>query len=130
MNNLAISAKNDLYSSMGAQTSAPTGESCLHHRIELLRELAVSLLTELESLRASAAPSNSGISLEEEVKQFEIDLIRAALNKAKGNQARAARILRVKHTTLNAKIKRYQIQLSGRDCAAPFVGDEPEIPCA
>jgi DNA-binding NtrC family response regulator len=40
-------------------------------------------------------------------------VIRAALEKTGGNQARAARLLGIKHTTLNAKIKRYKIGWDG-----------------
>jgi transcriptional regulator with GAF, ATPase, and Fis domain len=47
------------------------------------------------------------------VKKFEADLIRAALVRTGGNQARAARLLGVKHTTLNAKIKRHQLLFGG-----------------
>jgi len=71
----------------------------------------MSLLTELDSLQGSAYSAAKGnLSLDNEVKQFEVSLIRAALYEAGGNQARAARILGVKNTTLNAKIKRFQIQ--------------------
>jgi len=50
------------------------------------------------------------VDLHEAVKRFEIEIIRTALEKARGNQAKAARMLGVKHTTLNAKVKRYQIR--------------------
>ena len=38
---------------------------------------------------------------------YEVELIRRALKLTSGNQARAARLLGVKATTLNSKIKRY-----------------------
>jgi DNA-binding NtrC family response regulator len=44
------------------------------------------------------------------VRRFETDLIRWALMRTGGHQRRAARILNLKVTTLNAKIKRYRIQ--------------------
>jgi transcriptional regulator with GAF, ATPase, and Fis domain len=81
----------------------------------------------LETL-GHAAPAAAGkIRLDDEVKRFEIDLIRAALNRAHGNQARAARMLGVKKTTLNAKIKRYQILPAGHDLDTPFVTEKHEI---
>jgi DNA-binding NtrC family response regulator len=68
------------------------------------------LLTELESLRQPIAlEPEGGLNLEDELKRYEIGLIRAALDKADGSQTRAARMLGVKITTLNTKIKRYQI---------------------
>jgi len=37
------------------------------------------------------------------------------LERTGGNQVRAARLLGVKATTLNAKLKRYRISFAGRD---------------
>jgi DNA-binding NtrC family response regulator len=82
----------------------------LHNRLDELRAIARYLLTELESLgRAAAREPERKSSLDDEVKRYEIALIRAALDKADGSQTRAARMLGVKVTTLNTKIKRYQI---------------------
>ena len=94
--------------------------------LRALRELALSLLTELETLERAAPATSRKIRLDDEVKRFEIDLIRAALDKAHGNQARAARMLGVKHTTLNAKIKRYQMQHAGRDFDTTLVTEKHE----
>lgn len=55
-----------------------------------------------------------GINFDDEVKSFEILLIERALEQTGGSQLRAARLLNLKHTTLNAKIKRYDIQLGRR----------------
>ena len=75
-----------------------------------LRAMARSLLTELDSLGRPDAPEPDGkLNLDDELKRYEIGLIRAALDKAGGSQTRAARMLGVKVTTLNTKIKRYQI---------------------
>ena len=75
-----------------------------------LKELASMLLRKVETLEGerSAADQNQ-ISLYDEVRRFETDLIRRALVRAGGNQRRAARLLGVKVTTLNTKIKRYKI---------------------
>jgi transcriptional regulator with GAF, ATPase, and Fis domain len=103
-------------------------EGMFHNRIELLREITLSLLSELESLGRSTAPDpDASLTLDEEVKRFEIALIRAALDQAHNNQARAARMLGVKPTTLNAKIKRYQLQISGCAGHAEFPNGKHEI---
>jgi DNA-binding NtrC family response regulator len=68
------------------------------------------LLGAVEALKTSNSNGReTKLNLYEEVKRFESDLIRAALVRTGGNQSRAARLLGVKHTTLNAKIKRYGI---------------------
>jgi DNA-binding NtrC family response regulator len=51
-----------------------------------------------------------GINFYDEVKRFEIDLIRRALDQTAGHQSRAARLLGLNATTLNSKIKTYNIQ--------------------
>ncbi len=51
----------------------------------------------------------SGIDFNEAVKQFEIAAIKAALKQCRGIQAQAAQMLGLKPTTLNAKIKLYEI---------------------
>lgn len=50
-----------------------------------------------------------GVSFYDEVKRFEIDLIRRALDQTGGHQSRAARLLGLNATTLNSKIKSYNI---------------------
>lgn len=50
-----------------------------------------------------------GVNFYEEVKRFEIDLIRRALDQTAGHQSRAARLLGLNATTLNSKIKSYNI---------------------
>jgi transcriptional regulator with GAF, ATPase, and Fis domain len=52
-----------------------------------------------------------GINFYEEVRRFEIDLIRRALEQTGGHQSRAARLLGMNATTLNSKIKTYNINL-------------------
>jgi DNA-binding NtrC family response regulator len=44
------------------------------------------------------------------MKQFEISLIKLALAQTGGHQARAAKLLNIKPTTLNTKIKQYGIE--------------------
>jgi len=52
-----------------------------------------------------------GVNFYDEVKRFEIDLIRRALDQTGGHQSRAARLLGLNATTLNSKIKSYNIHI-------------------
>jgi DNA-binding NtrC family response regulator len=96
-------------------TSAP------NDRVSRLLDLADMLLRETEILardKAFTDESNrlrslnfcDGIDFYGEVERFETGLIRLALDQTGGHQARAARLLRIKPTTLNSKIKLYGIE--------------------
>jgi transcriptional regulator with GAF, ATPase, and Fis domain len=77
-----------------------------------LKNLALSLLMEVQAL--SEVPTldiKNGIDFYEEVSRFEVDLIQRALAHTGGNQVRAARLLSMKVTTLNSKIKHYNISV-------------------
>lgn len=52
-----------------------------------------------------------GVNFYDEVKKFEIDIIRRALEQTAGHQSRAARLLGLNATTLNSKIKSYNIDI-------------------
>ena len=83
-----------------------------NERLNALRNLVLLLLREIESIqleRPGSADESAG--LQDQVQRFESDLIRQALYRTRGNQAQAARLLGVKHTTLNAKIHRHGISL-------------------
>ncbi len=88
-------------------------EATFENRLEALKDVALTLLDAVDSLRSSQSSRDHSLRLQDEVRRFETDLIRTALERTAGNQARAARLLGVKHTTLNAKIKRYKIQCEG-----------------
>jgi transcriptional regulator with GAF, ATPase, and Fis domain len=81
-------------------------------RVASLKVLALTLLHQIESreepLASGATPE---LNLHTEVHHFEAALIRNALVKTGGRQRRAARLLGVKVTTLNTKIKRHNINL-------------------
>lgn len=79
--------------------------------VSLIRALATTLLTEIDSLPGDEAFSNESdaFDLNNRVREFEIKLIRAALLRSGGNQRRAASILGLKTTTLHNKIKSYGI---------------------
>ncbi len=79
-------------------------------RLNTLRETVLELLDEVESLAISRPVDiKHGARFSDEVRQFEVSLIRTALGRTSGSQTRAARLLGLKPTTLNAKIKRYGI---------------------
>jgi transcriptional regulator with PAS, ATPase and Fis domain len=88
-------------------------------RLERLKAIASAIVEETLLLRyevafaEAATPSEtidlrSGLSFYEEVRRFEIRLIRMALNVTGNNQARAARLLGLGATTLHSKIKAYK----------------------
>lgn len=89
-------------------------------RVGRLVDLANELLREIETLALDQASTDEtgrvqtllltdGIDLSQEVRRFETNLIKLALNQTRGNQARAARLLNIKPTTLYSKIKLYGI---------------------
>ena len=85
----------------------------LNQRLKTLRELATTLLSEVEEMARVRPPDlKSGINIHEEVRRYEIELIERALRLTNGNQARAAHLLDIKTTTLNSKIKRYKLLAS------------------
>ena len=85
-----------------------SGESNVDVRLNTLRETVLQLLEEVESLAISRPVDiKRGARFSDEVRQFEVSLIRTALGRTSGSQTRAARLLGLKPTTLNAKIKRY-----------------------
>lgn len=60
------------------------------------------------------ADIRQGIDFYDEVSRFEVALITRALVETGGQQRRAARLLGLKATTLNAKIKQYGIECARR----------------
>jgi transcriptional regulator with GAF, ATPase, and Fis domain len=96
--------------------AAPGSSDLAAHNLNSLREAAITLLREVESLTNSQLrKSNRNFHLHEEVQRYEIELIRRALQRTGGNQRRAARLLGVKVTTLNCKIKRFGITLGDEE---------------
>jgi len=88
--------------------SSPTTEDA---RLASLKVLAHTLLNQVESLETLFADDGSTqLNLHDEVQRFEAAIIRSALLKTGGRQRRAARLLGVKVTTLNTKIKRLRIK--------------------
>ena len=105
-------------------SSSPTlriAEHSVRDRVQRLVTLALSLLNEAQNLARDKAFTDAstqlrslnvaeGIDFYKEVERFEIELIRLALDRTHGCQAEAARLLRIKPTTLNSKIKLLGIQ--------------------
>ena len=90
-------------------------ENLEHNRIQALKSLALLLLREVEQIERTNLVSgqcltDNDVTLMDDVQNYEAELIRSALLRSKGHQARAARILGIKNNTLNAKIKRYGIE--------------------
>jgi DNA-binding protein Fis len=92
-----------------------------NERLERIKEMAGALLDEAESLDHENALAESSANIDirlthktavnffDEVRRFEIHLISRAMELTGGNQARAARLLGLGTTTLNYKIKSYQL---------------------
>jgi transcriptional regulator with GAF, ATPase, and Fis domain len=94
----------------GVETKNARTTGDLGQRAQVLKDLALALLNEAQTLgEAQTLETASSIDFYDEVRRFEIELIKRALKKTGGHQMRAARLLNVKVTTLNSKIKRYHI---------------------
>jgi transcriptional regulator with GAF, ATPase, and Fis domain len=86
----------------------------VENRLEALKVLSNTIVHEIEALKKARGNDLLGkIDLAAEVQRFEEDLIRCALLRANGNQRQAARLLGVRTSTLNMKIKRFGISPSG-----------------
>lgn len=93
--------------------------------IDTLRELVLRLLCEVQSINEfSPGRIDNSLDFYEEVSRFEIDLIKRALLQTGGHQVRAAKLLNLKVTTLNSKIKHYNISLAALGNVFPLVGPE------
>lgn len=100
-----------------AKSNGGHGEVVAIQGIEVLKKLALGLLKEVEALEKARPPDVTGnISLYDEVRRFEVSIIRSALLRTGGHQGRAARLLGVKLSTLNTKIKRYEICIDALLC--------------
>ncbi len=71
-------------------------------------ESALEMIKRTEGM-TSEIDISKGVNFYDEIKKFETDLIRRALNQTGGHQSRAARLLGLNATTLNSKIKSHNI---------------------
>jgi len=108
------------------QMTVPTEESgdslANRNNIAALQELVLRLLSEVQCISEACPLSiDDGFDFYAEVSRFEIDLIRRALLQTGGHQVQAARLLNLKVTTLNSKIKHYGISTTGVANVFPLV---------
>jgi transcriptional regulator with GAF, ATPase, and Fis domain len=88
------------------------------NQLEALKSLSQLLVREINSLDGMKATlvseieSDKPIKLLDEVQRYEANMIRCALIRSMGHQARAAKLLGLKPSTLHAKISRYKIELT------------------
>ena len=93
-------------------------ESLKRNQLEALKSLSMLLVREINSLDETEEilerqiERENSICLSRELERIEAKMIRCALIRAMGKQTKAAYLLGVKLTTLNAKIKRYKIDLT------------------
>ena len=92
-------------------------ETNIHEVIESLSNALVTLesireaeLIQLLKLHVQNFPKN-GIDFYKLTSRYEKTLIEHALKKTKGSQTKAAKLLNLRLTTLNAMIKRHNIQI-------------------
>jgi DNA-binding NtrC family response regulator len=99
----------------------PSRKAAAAERLNKIRSMASALIEEAVLLEhenglaeASATAENlnlkSRVDFFDEVRRFEMRLIVRALEVTGGNQARAAKLLSLGTTTLNYKIKAYEIK--------------------
>ena len=99
-----------------------TESATARNNVSALRELVLRLLCEVQCINeVGSVAIEDGFDFYDEVSRFEIDLIRRALVQTGGHQVQAAKLLNLKVTTLNSKIKHYQISLSGLGNVYPLV---------
>ena len=96
-------------------------------KIGILHELVNKLLAEVESITGPGTKMSFGndFNLASQLEAFEVEMIRHALFMANGNQVVAAKLLGVKYTTLNQKIKRFNLdgELANRRGVMPPAGN-------
>lgn len=108
------------FSSENTQMESLGGEVSTSTRVGRLVVLMNALFREIEPLAGNHVLDESArlqplfrsdsIDLYEDLRRFEVNLIKLALIQTGGNQARAAKLLNLKPQTLNAKIKLYGIE--------------------
>ena len=101
------------------------------NNVGTIKELAFRLLREVQSISEVRIISlEKGLDFYDEVSRFEIDLIKRALRQTAGHQGRAARLLNLKVTTLNSKIKHYNISLNAFANGYPLVETSESKPAS
>lgn len=92
---------------------------------QVMKNVALALISEgatqaCEPASGAELPdAPAEMSFYDEVRRFEIGLITRALRRAHGKQTAAARLLGLKTTTLNAKMKQYRMRGNDRPADSP-----------
>ena len=95
----------------------PSSRACAdtllaRNKIRSLQKKIMEIQRELDSLDQVPTPEvEEGLDFYTEVSRFQIEMISRALKAVEGHQRKAARLLNLDETTLNAMIKRYHIPL-------------------
>lgn len=103
------------------QPHRQSNEIDVSQKIDALEEAACALVKEVQTLRETCGLRSArhqqdkrGVNYYEEVQRFQVALIKHALEQTKGHQLRAAKLLGISRSTLNALIKRHGIGRYGR----------------
>lgn len=108
---------------MEQQRRLESDASGINEKIDFLRDMATALVREVRTLDTpKKIELFDDFDFNDEVKRFEISLINQALDKTGGNQHRAAKLLKLKYTTLHSKIKRYKLRRQNRNIASNAFG--------
>ena len=110
----------ELEESIHSGTTKGELQGTIGNRVENLSALATAITSAAEDLKIVASqvlayPADSlsakAIDFYAQVSNYEIYLIQRALKYSGGSQVKAAKLLKLKTTTLNNKIKSYQINV-------------------
>ena len=94
----------------------------MDHNLSLIKALVNTLHMEIDTLNEDdGVHLDEPVNLNEKVRDYETKIIKAALIKTGGNQRRAARLLNIKTSTLNTKIKHLGIDLLRHNPPEPNV---------
>lgn len=92
------------------QTQFPAEGKLLNSKLANISSLVSSLNAAVEDLGSIDLPKlDDQFDFYNEVERFEINLIKSALRITGGSQVRAAKLLKLNATTLNAKLKLFKI---------------------
>jgi transcriptional regulator with GAF, ATPase, and Fis domain len=101
---------NSLITIPSAQAQFSGEGQLLNTKLANISHLVSSLNAAVEDLNSvEVPPLDDHFDFYHEVEQFEINLIKSALRVSGGSQAKAARLLNLNATTLNAKLKLFKI---------------------
>ena len=118
-----MSTENEISAGDRQKVDFPALVEAVTYRV--LKNVALALISEgatqaREPASGAERPdAPAQMSFYEEVRRFEIGLITRALQRARGRQNEAARLLGLKATTLNAKMKQYQMRGNDRVSGSP-----------